>query len=307
MNILEECKRLLNKAKNNTLTMEDIVNQCVMEMTEIMDKNQKIYFCGKLPWISDIYDELCKIYKGKELAFIDLFERDENIYGLNDIVFEEGAFIICSRWHFEEYYTKLEKMENVVFYPKFLLAMEHVLDSKYFNTKYNYSWDSVKELIANVVQNAAIYSEILDELEEDSKNLLASILLFRTCFSLELTKGVKTKKTHYWDRDIYNFCENDIVVDGGGYTGDSLKTFYNSGFRCKEYHLFEPTDAIIKAKEYVLNTPCENFQVFFHKCGLYDYNGEIKFALRQSSTGELEGVSQIDTGGGEFNTGCKIR
>lgn len=161
--------------------------------------------------------------------------------------------------------------------------------------KYGYHYDTVIELIDNVVKNAKLYLELLNQLEdEESKRILSAILLFRTSFDLNLTKNIKTKKIHYWDDSIYKFTANDIVVDAGGFIGDSLASFLDGGFPCKEYYLFEPTEAIEKAKEY---GAVAQFPVIYEQCGLYSYDGTLSFALRKDDAGELSGVSQIDAEG----------
>lgn len=208
---------------------------------------------------------------------------------------EDAIYVICSRWHFEEYLNVLGIGANIIFYPEYLLFLKNKVDSSLFSDKYNYSSHMVNETIANVVKNAKKYLELLEMLEdENSKKLLASIVLFRTNFDLNLTRDVKTTKLHYWDVDLYEFSEDDVIVDGGGYTGDSLMTFINGGLRCKEYWLFEPTQAIASATQIVDEA---DFTVHLCRKGLSDLSREIRFSLRLGNNGELEGVSAVDEDG----------
>lgn len=182
----------------------------------------------------------------------------------------------------------------MIFYPSWLLFAEEKIAPALLSDKYGYSSNSVRNMIHNVVENAAAYIEIMDTLsDEESRNLLSLIVLFRTGFSLELTKGIKTKQVHYWDDGIYRFSDKDIIIDGGGFTGDSLKTFAESGHICKEYHLFEPTEAIVQAEEIARGV---SFRTVLHRAGLYNRDGELKFALRAGSNGP-EGVSAVDEDG----------
>lgn len=294
--VIIESKELLNSLIDGKLTLETLVRKCTDHVNGMISQNRKIYFCGKLPWISSIISEIREVHSDKAVDFMDLFVEEDAVQVSCLTKLEDDAlYIICSRWHFEEYLNAIGEGKNVMFYPEYLLFLEQRIDNSLFSDKYNYSPHMVRETMKNVITNAESYSELLETLaDEKSKRLLASIILFRTGFDLSLTRNIKTEYTHYWDEKIYQFDENDVIVDGGGYTGDSLQTFLDGDFQCKEYWLFEPTDAIVKAKE---TAEKADFKVHLCKKGLSDKNGILKFSMKLGANGELEGVSQIDEDG----------
>lgn len=294
--VILECKKLLNLVIDQQLTLNDLIEKRISHVENMLSMCKKVCFCGKLPWISNIISEVYGIHPDKEINFIDLFEG-EGVTQLSEEIKlpEDALYIICSRWHFEEYIDNIGLDKNVIFYPEYLLYLENQIDNSLFSDKYNYSPHMVRETMENVTNNAEDYENLIDILaDKQSKELLASIILFRVEFDLKLTRGVKTQEIHYWDKSIYPFNENDVIVDGGGYTGDSLQTFLDGNLKCKEYWLFEPTDAIHQAESVAQQA---EFKTHLCKEGLSDKNGTLKFAMRLGTDGELEGVSQVDDDG----------
>jgi len=284
----------LCKIISGEITKDKILNNIKKATLDVLEQKKKVFFCGKMPWIVDMYDDLCDWFgKGVEIRFVDI-EKEESTIHLSElpaILDEESVCVICSRAYCEQYYEVLKDFKNVIYYPCFLLATQ-IKNSN----KYGYTYADIVESVSNVIDNAKIYQELLDNLEdEESKNLLCRIILFRLSFDLSLTEGVKSKEVQYWDKNVYRFTNSDIIVDAGGFTGDSLNVFYETwGEQCKEYHLFEPTKSVHEAERYAETIP---INVITHNCGLYDYNGAISFALRDGASGQPSSVSQVDKDG----------
>ncbi len=291
---IEECMAMLHWITENKVTVEKLAEDRIRHIKDLFRRKNKIYFCGKLPWILGVYEEASSLYCGNEVGFIDLSEKDEHTRLLSECDVEKDAlYIICSRSCFEEYLMKL-KEGAVICYQEFLLLLEKELPMLYREDKFEHSVAAAKELMQNVLEHSAEYEVLMQSLsDEESRFILAAILMFRVTFDPTYALGMKTENTHYWDESFYQFTENDVIVEGGGYTGDSLLSFADSGKVCREYHLFEPTDAIEKAKA----CQPDRFPVYYHKKGLYDADGILRFSMQTDKDGELLGVSKVDEAG----------
>lgn len=295
MRRIDKAREVLCNIIKKKLSVNDIVEQLREKACDCIQSKEKIYFCGVLPWVVNVYNEL-SILDDKKYFLVDNVEYDDvrqciNIERLSEVLDKDSLCIICSRRYSPDYYQKIKEIGGeCIFYPEFLLFVEQLMTEN----KYGYDYKSIIELITNVVDNAEVYLELLDMMEdEESRKVLSSIILFRISFDLKLTENIKTDELHYWDRKIYNFTKEDIIVDGGGFIGDSLEQFLNNNLICKEYHLFEPTEAIQVAEKYV----SDSFNIKYYNFGLYNYDGELTFDLRVNQMGELDGVSCVDNEG----------
>jgi FkbM family methyltransferase len=53
--------------------------------------------------------------------------------------------------------------------------------------------------------------------------------------------GIRSVNTIYFDRSVYDLGPEEVVVDGGAYVGDTLRSFLDeSAGRFESYHAFEP-------------------------------------------------------------------
>lgn len=110
------------------------------------------------------------------------------------------------------------------------------------------------------------YLDLFSKLEDsESKEILARILLFRVTFEMDLNQGIRSTYPDYLDEDIISLKEDEVIIDLGGYVGDTLfdfmEYFQDRDFK-GEYYLFEPIKEL--CQEASLLTSCPNV----HYCDL---------------------------------------
>ncbi len=82
-----------------------------------------------------------------------------------------------------------------------------------------------------------MYENLRDNL---SKKILLAVLQNWIHFNFQLLSEVReTKYDDYFDRDLISCNENDVVVDLGGYIGDTFTSFIKNFGTCKRYYCYE--------------------------------------------------------------------
>lgn len=251
---IEECMAMLHWIIENKVTVEKLAEDRIRHIKDLFRRKNKIYFCGKLPWILGVYEEASNLYCGNEVGFIDLSEKDEHTRLLSECDVEKDAlYIICSRSCFEEYLMKL-KEGAVICYQEFLLLLEKELPMLYREDKFEHSVAAAKELMQNVLEHSAEYEVLMQSLsDEESRSILAAILMFRVTFDPTYALGMKTENTHYWDESFYQFTENDVIVEGGG-TQETACCRLPTVERCAESIICSNQPMLLKRRKHVSRT-----------------------------------------------------
>lgn len=137
---------------------------------------------------------------------------------------------------------------------------------------------------------------IRDELcDEESKLVLDEFFNARYTGNPEnLVKLVHDDKNTY-DWDLLGVSEDDIIVDGGAYTGDTIDEIMQlCGGRIKKIYAFEPDE---KNYEKLKNNISENYEnVVAVKAGLYSKDTILRFESfgTMGSSVEIDGEESID-------------
>lgn len=241
---------------------------------------------------------------GKTCCFIDNC-TDEGMFlqcpiiSLDDLLLrfemKDTVFVITSRSMIGFYNRILNVLfdsPTILFYPQVMLAYP---DQFPFQERLDYTVNGVMEVIHYTAEpkNLFKYFNILDCLEDGlSKEILFKIVLFRLTFDVKLNENVKSCYLDYLDEDIITLNNHEIIVDAGGYTGDTLYDFmqyYKE--KCMEYqyeyYLFEPSASCVEEAQKITNAS----NIHFCNYCLGNTNGEV---LLNDFSGD-SGFSPINT------------
>lgn len=119
--------------------------------------------------------------------------------------------------------------------------------------------------------------------------------------------GWYVKKGHYFWDDIYRLASDDVVIDGGAYTGDTLADYISLYGDCfKEWHLYEPFEQNIETIQTYLNTmPNQTREkIFVHKGVLSNTDAE-QFFLEPD--GEPQGGTVVTSTEAEYQYALSVK
>lgn len=164
--------------------------------------------------------------------------------------------VICSSWH-KDILKQLSKLENkgVVYIADPFLSVFDDLDL-----------------------GEEIMSEILTyykEFDEDSRGILTGIIGLRVG-QIDL---LKISNYSQYFHPLMSFNENDVIIDGGSYVGDTVQNFEKKNIRVKEFHCFEP-DASNFKKLSQIETSAE---LHLNNVGLWSESGNLNFSSSDES------------------------
>lgn len=130
------------------------------------------------------------------------------------------------------------------------------------------------ELIDGNSQNIEKCYKILDD--EKSKIVFSNILKLRKSSSLLYIKDILDNK-QYFDSEIMKMNSEEIFVDGGAYTGDTIKEFVSlTNNKFEKIYSFEPDKYnFTKLMEFIDKKNIQN--VYINNLGLYNKNGVVRF------------------------------
>lgn len=130
----------------------------------------------------------------------------------------------------------------------------------------------------DIVDNIAEYKKIYDLLEDEkSKFVYCNILMARLTNDWKYYKECRdSRDKEYFDTDILKVESPKIIVDGGGYIGDTYSHFCNiNGEKMiKEWFLYEPDKLNFKkAKDNLVNQK----NIIFRQKGIGEKSLEVSF------------------------------
>ena len=98
----------------------------------------------------------------------------------------------------------------------------------------------------SIVNNLDKYKEVYDLLtDRESKDAYIAALMFRLTHENQYLKAVYTDKAEYFGV-FHNLSKNEVVVDCGGYIGDTLEEYLVFNEQPKKYLIFEPDKSNIE-------------------------------------------------------------
>lgn len=275
------------------------------ETKKKLNNYSNIIICGNLPYTRPYANYLRK--KGCNVFYMD-FQVDTGlvfpgkgekypIVSINDVALRmdmrQTLFVIASRSGIESYRMVIKKIfacENIIYYGELLNCLYPIEEISKRNV---YTYSGIKSAMQSIIDGRQFFFELMENMEDEiSKELLARILLFRMTFDLTICDGIKDKYIDYLDEDVIKLGDNEIIVDAGGYVGDTLynfkRFFENKKVENYEYYLFEPVSELLEQAKLV----AQDERVHYCMCGLSNCNTKIN--LKDNNiTGVLSPVTTV--------------
>lgn len=112
----------------------------------------------------------------------------------------------------------------------------------------------------------------------ESKKIFAKIINFRlNNYYLSDLKSVRSMQEQYFDSSIIKISNKEILVDGGGYVGDTIKPFYKiTKGKYEKIYSFEPDKKNFRKLKKV-SKDIDSKRIYPLPYGLYSKNGTVEF------------------------------
>lgn len=222
----------------------------------------KVYIWPSARMGKSVYKEL----KGNgytNLFLVDKNEDIEDVISPEKVVFtSDDVLIIATLNYSNEIYHLAKKMgcNNIIMYysVKALGEISHILFPEVFYDR------CIEGLPTHLLENTDRYKEMYFSLEDDiSKKAFLNNMFFRLTddirYTFECDEGMQ-----YFDSSIIEFNSEDVLVDAGGYHGDTLEQFLSLNKPFKSYYLFEPDKDLIEQAKMIT----KDKRVFYINKGL---------------------------------------
>lgn len=251
-------------------------------------------------------------------AFYQKIVQEDQKYGeehyeeyKNEVFRQIGVFrrMLYSNWTASRGIIRIFHLLRGHKYPKEYYQQEKPLSWEYkrYRSKFKYPFitdessdarpffDVAKDIYDNIEQYRSTY-ELLED--EASKKVLMGTLVSRLTGNYRYLEDLASANPQYFDSDIIKTYSNEVLVDAGGYTGDTAEALLETAAakgKVKKIHLYEPSrDNIEQAKK---NLSKFNVEVVFHQSGVSDKRGS--FSVADSGAGspivaDMRGMHSVD-------------
>lgn len=168
--------------------------------------------------------------------------------------------------------------------------LSHGLPDIFFTREYNRALEG----IANPRNHDAINHAYRLFADEESRRTFSSKIEYFLTFEKWRLDDIRSRKPIYFDPEIIILSDQEVVLDGGAFTGDTLTQFLEaSKGKFQEYHAFEPDSGIFPLlQQKAVNDPQRIFAVRY---GLADQTGALRFI--NTSGGDARFVDDGRQGG----------
>lgn len=134
--------------------------------------------------------------------------------------------------------------------------------------------------------NIDYFNFLYDELDDEkSKNVLAGILNYRLCHKMQyVSKIADTPQEQYFDRELICYKTDDVFLDCGGYTGDTIQEYvqHNKGAYNKIICLEADKDNCE-----IIRKMSESYHVDIYNVAAYNKKVELSFDKIGSGSGMI--------------------
>lgn len=207
--------------------------------------------------------------------------------------------IICSIESLEKSDTRFPLLLSFV--KKYKRALKLVPSSVY---KSVYGWYTdilscpfyAYKVVENLDKIELVYNMLSDDLSK--KNFL-NVLMYRITFDRKFILDTISEESQYFISEFSDLGCNEVFVDCGAFTGDTLERFLEHNAMPKKCYLFEPdTNNAQKLKNVIKDKNMEDRCVVIGK-GVYEYSTKLWFVSGKESesyfsTEETDGAEAID-------------
>lgn len=270
---------------------ENIVSECISsdrlkELTSLKSKlSKKTVALFGAAWIGDfVYDRLCSMGV-KPICFIDNFASGVTPHG-NGPILKPADFIS----QYSDFYIilTLDRAKEIVYQQLLELGVQEqqiIADAKLLITPLTLdSFDS------HVEGYKWAYNFFTDSI---SKQIIIDRI---RCYLLG-SNVMRSDSPQYFEKNLFEFSDSEVFVDGGFFTGDTAEEFIRvTNGRYKKIYGFEP-DQYVREK---MNPNLNNEKIEIICAGLYSSTGTVSFATTEGSSaasggnviGEVENQSE---------------
>ena len=198
---------------------------------------------------------------------------------------------------FLDHHTGLDKLDPLM-RKLGVVHFLHILDEK---VNWNRKAEDRAKFQLFFEQHFAEYQRLSDMLEDDfSRETLERVLEYRKMGRSKVLKEI-TVEPQYFQKDIFAPVENEVFVDGGGYTGDTVRSYMEKftirgGENYKRVYVWEPDATNIER----LNQNLKNYRdITVLPYGMWNEKGVLGFDQDGSGWARIDQTAsnkiQVDT------------
>ncbi|MDP9699857.1 FkbM family methyltransferase [Paenibacillus intestini] len=268
----------IDKIKENSHATEALKNICEGKMVYIWP-------AGKIG--NRIYEEM-ENNGYKNIKLIDKNNSINNTISPENMNFSENdVLIIASLRYGKEIYNRATLMncKHIIMYYHVKEIMKPVIFPEDF---YDQCFESLSvHLLDNVEDYKAMYFCLEDE--RSRLNFLNN-MFFRLTFDIRYTFQYDTKLQYFGD--VVSINPDAVLVDAGGYNGDTLKQFLTLHSLFKSYYLFEPDIALLEEAKLISSNP----KIKYINKGLFSKPKSMRF----NKTKVMDGGGKITEDGDDI-------
>lgn len=271
------------KLFSENLTIEEIRQKDKNLRTSIerIKSGSRIYIWPAAVMGETVFNEL------KKNGFGNLFLVDKNNSNIDTIspdklhFSDDDVLIISTLKHSNEIYHLAKKMEckNIIMYYDIKELGERssiIFPDDFYDRCF-------EESTLHLLENKERYIDMYNSFEDDaSRKTFLNNMFFRLTFDIRYTFD-EDKDIQYFDDKIVKFNNKDVLVDGGGYNGDTLEEFLQLKKDFKAYYLFEPDKDLVEQAKKLTN----DYRVHFVDKGLYSCKKTIGFNKTMGENGSI--------------------
>jgi len=207
------------------------------------------------------------------VKLVDSNPDNENAITSNDIIDPQNSVVIIATLNHSNTITATS---TTMGFTDILMYYEAVnlLPQESRNFPDDFYIEIFKQLKQHLLGNKNRYMEMYNSLEDSlSKERFLDNMLFRLTGDITYTFEWDEDYMQYFNSLVPKFDENSVIVDAGGFTGDSLSAFLKAGHKFKSWYMFEPDEELMKHAMTVSNDK----GVHYIKKGLSDREGIATF------------------------------
>lgn len=262
---------------------------------ELLRKDNKpvVFFGAGI--IGKIYLDYFTHFKiGEQLLFCDNSSEKwgTKIKGIPIISFEQlvsdysnSYVIITSLKYQQEIFNQLKKHcldGNLVVHPWENIILSEVNFYEKFNVYSSLvqgnqkKFEIVYKMLSDEMSKRVFYDRINYSITADNKYLIPLV----------------SKEPKYFDPEIVPLSEEEILIDGGAYSGDTAEEFVKiTKGKFKKVYSFEPEES--KHQEFKMKfVEFENIQIL--RYGLWSQQGKLRFKAENSGTSQVSNDGNIE-------------
>jgi len=249
---------------------------------DFLDSKNKRFVLGRNKWAKSILSQM------KVNGVIDDFTDDSKyegckIYKMTDI--PKDAIVVSATMGGPK--TAKDRLDKLN-----IKNIDYFAFYKYSNLKLEsppFIDDFKEDFIKNKDSYEWVYGQLADK---KSKEVFEDVINFKTTLDLRFMKDYSNDiNAQYFEDGLYEMPLKPVLVDGGGYTGDTTMIFIDKVKNFNKVYLFEP---MVENMQIAKNNLEKYANIEFINAGISNFNGDVFFNGNDASSAISEsGSSKI--------------